>query len=81
MRITTMTVNDLVKGRTYEVIREFRDYFGGVFEAGQRLVFTERHFLPYHGGHTIVFGPVSLLLQEEVNADILDHLEQYLREC
>jgi hypothetical protein len=44
-------------------------------------VFTERHFLPYHGGHTIVFGPVSLLLQEEVNADILDHLEQYLREC
>lgn len=76
-----MTVNDLVKGRTYEVVREFRDYFGSVFAAGERLVFTERHFLPYHGGHTIVFGPVSLHLQEEVNAGILDHLELYLREC
>jgi hypothetical protein len=76
-----MTVYELVKGRTYEVVREIRDYYGGVFPAGQRLVFTERHFLPYHGGHTIVFGPVSLYLQEEENGDILDRLDEYLREC
>ena len=76
-----MTVNDLAKGRTYEVVREIRDYYGGVFPVGQRLVFTERHFLPYHGGHTLVFGPVRVYLQEEMNADILDRLEEYLREC
>jgi hypothetical protein len=76
-----MSVNDLVEGRTYEVIRDFADYYGSAFARGERLVFSERHFLPYHGGHTIVFGPVSLYLQEEVNADILDHLELYLREC
>lgn len=76
-----MTVCDLVEGRTYEVVREIRDFYGGVFPVGQRLVFTERHFLPYDGGHTIVFGPVRMYLQEEVNAEIADRLDEYLREC
>jgi len=76
-----MTVYDLVKGRSYEVVRELRDFYGGVFPVGQRLVFTEYHFLPYHGGYTVVFGPVSMYLQEEANADILDQFDEYLREC
>jgi len=76
-----MTVHELVEGRTYEVVRDFRDYYGSEFRMGERLVFTERHFLPYHGGHTIVFGAVAMHLQEEVNAAIVDHIDEYLREC
>jgi hypothetical protein len=75
-----MTAYDLVKGRAYEVVRELRDFYGGVFPVGQRLVFSELHFLPYHGGYTLDFGPVSMYLQEEVNADILNGMEVYLRE-
>ena len=76
-----MTVHDLVKGREYEVVRDFRDYYGSEFRMGERLVFTETHFLPYHGGYTVTFGPVSMHLQEEVNAGIVDHIDEYLREC
>lgn len=72
------SVYDLVPGREYRVRTNFVDHYNTLFEAGDRLRFRQRHFLPYHGGHTLVFEPRSIYLQEEMNADILQNLTRYL---
>jgi hypothetical protein len=68
----------LVAGERYVVLRAFTDYYGNAFAAGGQLTFRERHFLPYHGGHTIVFEERPLYLQEEVNRDIVDGFAEYI---
>jgi len=72
------TVYGLVQGAEYQVMQTFTDHYGGEFRAGERLRFKERHFLPYHGGHTIVFDQRPLYLQEEANASILDNFSDYI---
>lgn len=74
------TVYGLIPGREYRVLRSFTDYYGNSFQRNEILHFKERHFLPYHGGHTIVFAERSLYLQEEQNSDILDHFAEYIAE-
>ena len=68
----------LEKGTTYVVNRTFIDFYGNVFSPGETLTYAERHFLPYHGGHTIVFKERSIYLQEEENKDIIDSFAEYL---
>ena len=48
------TVYGLVPGAEYQVMQAFTDYYNNQFQQGERLRFKERHFLPYHGGHTIM---------------------------
>jgi len=69
----------LTPGSRYQIIQSFTDYYGNVFTQGEILRFKEQHFLPYHGGHTIVFEERSLYLQEEENADILAHFSSYVQ--
>lgn len=71
-------VHGLVAGASYRVLREIRDHYGNVFPVGMELLFVRRHFLPYHGGHTVVFQPQAMYLQEEEHADVLARLEAYL---
>lgn len=54
------------------------DYYGNSFNQGDVLRFRERHFLPYHGGHTVIFEERALYLQEKVNAEILDNFSEYI---
>jgi hypothetical protein len=68
----------LTPGNHYQIIQSFTDYYGSAFKQGEVLRFKEQHFLPYHGGHTIVFDERSLYLQEEENADILAHFSSYV---
>ena len=68
----------LKPGRQYLVIQTFSDFYWNVFERGKILRFRERHFLPYDGGHTIVFEERSLYLQEEKNQDILENSPDYI---
>ena len=68
----------LKKGAAYVVIRGFTDYRGNVFSPGEVLTYVERHFLPYHGGHTIVFEERALYLQEVENRELIDSLAEYL---
>ena len=68
----------LEKGATYVVTRTFTDCYGNVFSPGELLTYVERHFLPYHGGHTIVFKERSVYLQEDENQDIIDSFGVYL---
>jgi len=70
-------VNDLRKGRRYVVARGFTDCHGGRFEAGERLTFRRHDYLPYHGGHTLVFDERTVYLQDEENADVLSGIWTY----
>lgn len=65
-------------GVVYTVAETFTDFYGDVFSRGETLTFVEKHFLPYHGGHTIVFKERNLYLQEEANENILRFLDKYL---
>ena len=68
----------LEEGATYVVTKAFTDYYGNAFSPGQTLTYAEKHFLPYHGGHTIVFKERNIYLQEEENKDILGSFAEYL---
>ena len=68
----------LEKGATYVVAKTFTDFYGNVFSPGEILTYAERHFLPYDGGHTIVFKERNIYLQEEENREIIDSFAQYL---
>ena len=71
-------VYGLKPGVTYRVIREIKDHYGDIFLVGTELTFVQRHYLPYHGGHTVVFRPRPMYLQDETDADVLNDLESYL---
>jgi hypothetical protein len=81
MEAQELTVYTLQPGVCYEVKQAFSDHYGNQFEVGERLTFQQRHFLPYHGGHTIVFTEKTMYLQEEVNRVILDDFSRYLGVC
>jgi len=68
----------LVEGATYVVNKKFTDFYRSEFLPGERLIYAERHFVPYHGGHTIVFKDRNLYLQENQNQDIIDRFAEYL---
>lgn len=71
-------VYDLRRGRRYVVVQGFTDYHGGRFEAGERLTFRRHDYLPYHGGHTVVFDERTVYLQDEENAEVLGKLRDYI---
>ncbi len=76
-----MTVYDLKDGRKYVILRAFTDYQGQNFESGTVLTFRSRHFLPYEGGHTVMFTEKWMYLQEELQAEILDNFGDYVGFC
>jgi hypothetical protein len=71
-------IYNLEKNSAYIVSKGFTDFYGNVFAPGERLTYVERHFLPYHGGHTFVFKERNLYLQEEANKNIIDSFGDYL---
>jgi hypothetical protein len=71
-------IYSLEQSAQYQVRQEFTDYYHNRFLPGEILTFVEYHFLPYHGGYTVVFKERNLYLQEQENASILDCLADYL---
>ncbi len=72
------TIYGLQPGTAYRVMQTFSDFYGGEFTRDERLHFKQRHFLPYHGGHTIEFAERTLYLQEDANREILGAFAQYI---
>ncbi|HKA21547.1 MAG TPA: DUF3601 domain-containing protein [Blastocatellia bacterium] len=72
------TIYGLIPGAAYRVIQSFTDYYGNNFQQGELLHFRERHFLPYHGGHTIVFEGKPLYLQENENEELIANFSDYI---
>ena len=79
MSSASTNIRDLRKDVQYRIQRDFADFYHNQFTQGELLTFVEFHFLPYHGGYTVVFKERTLYLQEEVNSDILGSLGDYLR--
>ena len=73
-----MDIHSLRQGLQYRVLQDFHDYYRNSFTTGEQLTFIKSHFLPYHGGYTVVFKERTLYLQDEENANILDSLGEYL---
>lgn len=71
-------IHGLEKEVRYQVRQDFTDYYHNQFLHGEILTFMEYHFLPYHGGYTVVFKERKLYLQEEQNSNILGCLGDYL---
>lgn len=71
-------IQDLKTDSPYRVQRDFADFYYNQFKKGELLTFVESHFLPYHGGYTVVFKERTLYLQEDMNSDILGSLGDYL---
>jgi len=79
MRGSSIAIQDLRMHSQYRVLQDFVDFYQNQFRQGELLTFIESHFLPYHGGYTVVFQERTLYLQEEVNSSILGSLGDYLR--
>ena len=75
------TIEGMIPGNRYQVKKSFTDYYGNSFEKGEFLHFKVRHFLPYHGGYTIVLNERALYLQEERNQEIVDHFSDYIAQA
>lgn len=72
------SIYTLERDVVYIVRRGFTDFYGNVFSAGETLTFVERNFLPYDGGHTIVFKERKLYLQEAENETIIASFSKYV---
>ena len=72
------TIYGLIPGAAYRVVQSFTDCYGNEFQSGEVLHFRERHFLPYHGGHTIVFEGKPLYLQESENEELIANFSDYI---
>jgi hypothetical protein len=79
MKGSPTDIRDLKKDTQYRVQRDFADYYQNQFTQGELLTFVDSHFVPYHGGYTLIFKERPLYLQEEVNSNILGSLGDYLR--
>jgi hypothetical protein len=77
---TRLTIWRLQPDKCYRVLQSFKDYYGNTFEVGTLLTYVEQHFLPYHGGYTIVFKEATLYAQEEESALFLNNFDTYVEE-
>jgi hypothetical protein len=79
MNNAALDIASLKKSAEYRVCRTFVDFYSNMFLEGTTLTFVEVHFLPYHGGYTVVFKEGRLYLHEQENANILNSLGDYLK--
>ncbi len=72
----------MTAGREYMIVKSFRDFDGAERSAGERWVFKGYDFLPYDDGLTLFTDPgpgVRLQWRPESQAEIIDHLGDYIR--
>lgn len=74
-----MRITDLVVGETYVVVQPFRDFRGTLVQAGDLQTYEGYSFLPYDGGFTVRFRQETLFLQEDAQAEVVEHAERFLR--
>jgi len=57
-----MNIRSLTPGTAIRIVKTFKDCGGAQFEAGSVLHFRDRHYLPYHDGHTVIFEETTMSL-------------------
>lgn len=73
-----LTLYRFRKGRSYRVIQDFADFYNNRFTTGELLEFEEQHFLPYEGGHTLVFRTRSMWVADDT--ELAPDIDLYLEE-
>src|SRR5437870_2481065 len=77
-------------GRSYRVVKAFRDYDGNLHEPGDTWTYRGHSFLPHEdgltlfikrGGHKVQPSTIRLQRRPESQADVIDHLHEYVEEC
>ena len=80
------TAAELTPGKKYCVIAEFVDYNGVIHPVGECWQFTEKHFLPYDDGLTLVTKKdgrdflIQLQWRNETQGEIIDKFFTHVRE-
>ena len=74
----------LYSGDYIKVIKDFKDYYGFTYQAGEKFYFTCVYFLPYEDGYTLYISknklnisPIYLQNREETQGEICSHPEEY----
>ena len=67
-----------------KVIKDFKDYYGFTYQAGEKFYFACVYFLPYEDGYTLYISknklnisPIYLQNREETQGEICSHPEEY----
>lgn len=80
------TAADLIPGKTYQVVRSFRDYDGFSHPVGERWRFVDKSFLPYEDGLTLKIEQdgqltgIRLQWRDDAQALIIDNFSYYVEE-
>lgn len=72
-----MRLTDLEPGETYVARREFKDDRDVLVLQGDR--FTLRRIVPSRGTFAVAFEEETLHLDEERQAEIVEHVDRFLR--
>ena len=74
----------LYSGDYVKVIKDFKDYYGFTYQAGEKFYFACVYFLPYEDGYTLYISknklnisPIYLQNREETQGEICSHPEEY----
>jgi hypothetical protein len=73
-----LTIYTLAEGVIYMVTKPFTDYHRNNFSPGDKLTYAGRAFLPYDGGHTLIFKEQNIYLQEDEDAALISSLHEHL---
>lgn len=74
-----LRIHDLKRGARYVVVQDFVDERNQPFQTGQVLTFVQAHFLPYDGGHTLVFEESRVYILETTALCV--RFDEYLQPC
>ena len=80
------TAVDLIPGKAYRVIKEFKDYNDILHPIGETWKFSDKNFLPYEDGLSLFVEKDGQRVQfrfqwrEESQAGIIDNFFDYVEE-
>lgn len=71
-----LTIHRLEAGRTYQVLREFSDYWGNRFRPGEQLTYEKLEYVAEDDGYVLHFGDRSIWLRGD--SDLCADFDLYL---
>jgi hypothetical protein len=75
-----LTTARLQPNHRYRILRDFKDCYGMLVQAGTSLNFKSQNYLPYHGGRSLEFEEMTINFQDEDSAEILNNFDLYVEE-
>lgn len=75
-----MRITDLETGGAYVVHTSFRDDLGTLVLPGDTLTFERLSAVPVTGAFELYFREEMLVLQEDRQHAVVEHIDRYLRE-